>query len=262
MSITYKRTHIGKIGRLDSDTRHALSERLENGEPNKSLVAWLNSLPEVQERLKSWFEGRAITEQNLSEWKQHGHQEWLRLQETRQLARQLTEDAETLEVDTDGDLLSDKLAVMVTAELGRLMATLLGEEKDPEKRWARLREIHRELSQLRRDDHRAAKVKLERKQREAEEIAALEAETKRLQEEGKSKLIHGLFAPLENKTMGHTLDQMGMGGMGEQIAELAYRIRNDLPYKEQMDELIKQNEREAKAQNHKGKAAKNGDANN
>ena len=64
MSITYKRTHIGKIGRLDSDTRHALSERLENGEPNKSLVAWLNSLPEVQERLKFWFEGRAITEQN------------------------------------------------------------------------------------------------------------------------------------------------------------------------------------------------------
>ena len=109
------------------------------------------------------------------------------MQETGQLARQLTEDAETLEVDTDGDLLSDKLAVMVTAELGRLMATLLGEEKDPEKRWVRLREIHGELSQLRRDDHRAAKVKLERKRREAEELAALEAETKRLQEEGKSK---------------------------------------------------------------------------
>ncbi len=265
MSITYKRTHIGKIGRLDSDTRHVLSVRLENGEPHKSLVAWLNSLPEVQEKLKFWFEGRPITEQNLSEWKQHGHQEWLRLQETRQLARQLTEDAETLEVDTDGDLLSDKLAVMVTAELGRLMATLLEDEKlDVETKWKRLKEIHRELSQLRRDDHRAAKVKLARKQREAEEVAAMETETKRLQEERKSKLIHGLFAPLENKTMGRTLDQMGMGGMGEQIAELAYRNRNDLPYKEQMDELIKQNEREAgpRPGNHKGKTSKTSKANN
>src|SRR5580693_2796761 len=121
-------THTGKIGRLDSNTRHELGERLENGEPNKSLVDWLNSLPQVQERLKWFFGGRPITEQNLSEWKQNGgHQEWVRLQETRALARQLTEDAEVLESDTEGDPLSDKLAVMMAAELGRLMAALVAE---------------------------------------------------------------------------------------------------------------------------------------
>src|ERR1700722_8925090 len=113
------KTHTGKIGRLDSSIRHWLCTRIENGEPYKSLVAWLNSLPEVQATLTGLFDSRPITEQNLSEWKHNGgHQAWLRLQETRELARQLTEDAEFLDSDTDGDCLSDRLAVMVTAELG------------------------------------------------------------------------------------------------------------------------------------------------
>ena len=261
MSITYTRSHIGKIGRLESYIRHELGVRLEDGEPHKSLVAWLNSLPEVQERLKHWFDGRAITEQNLSEWKQGGHQEWLRLQETRQLAARLTEEAEDVEIDTNGDLLSDKLAVMVAAELGRLMTTLLEEEKDPEKRWARLKEIHRELSQLRRDDHRAAKAKVERKQREAEETAAIEAKEKRQDQEHKSKLVQMLIAPLQNKTMGQALDQMGMNGMGGQIADLAYRIRNDLPHKELMEQFVQQLQGKA-AENRGDKTPKNSDANN
>ena len=142
---------------------------MENGEPHKSLVAWLNSLPQVKERLNSWFEGRPITEQNVSDWKQGGHLAWLRLEEAREMAMQLTESAETLEIDTEGSCLSDCLALQVAVELGRMMTTLLEDEKlDVETKWKRLKEIHRELSQLRRDDHRAAKLRAERKEREAE----------------------------------------------------------------------------------------------
>jgi hypothetical protein len=233
-------THTGKIGRLDSSFRHELGVRLENGEPNKSLVEWLNSIPEVQATLKRSFDSRPITEQNLSEWKQHGgHQQWVRLQETRELARQLTEDAEVLESDTEGDPLSDKLAVMMAAELGRLMAALVAEEKDPEKRWQRLKEMHRELSQLRRDDHRAMRLRWDRKQREKEENAALDAETRRLEQEHKSKLLNQIMAPLENKTMGKMLGLMGYGENGEKVAELAHLIKTDGPWRKFMDDMSK-----------------------
>ena len=71
-------THIGKIGRLPGNIRQSLGERIEEGIPNKELVVWLNGLPEVKDSLALRFGGRAITEQNLSEWKQTGHLAWLR----------------------------------------------------------------------------------------------------------------------------------------------------------------------------------------
>jgi len=233
-------THTGKIGRLDSGVRHAIGERIENGEPNKSIVDWLNSLPEVQRPLQYYFEGRPITEQNLSEWKQNGgHQHWVRVQETRRLAQQLGEDAEVLESATDDECLSDRLGVILAAELMKLMTTLLAEEKDPEKRWARLKEMSRELSQLRKDDHRAVRTRMARKQREKEENAAMDAETRRLEKEHKSKLINQIMAPVENKTMGKMLGLMGYGENGEKVAELAHLIKTDGPWRKFMDDMFK-----------------------
>jgi molybdopterin molybdotransferase len=54
---------------------HRLSwfnRRLEQGEQGRSLVAWLNSLPEVRAVLAAEFAGKPIREQNLPEWRQHG----------------------------------------------------------------------------------------------------------------------------------------------------------------------------------------------
>ena len=79
-------THVGKIGRLPKYIRDDLGRRIEDGEPGKELVKWLNGLPRVKEVLQEQFGGRPITEQNLSEWKQGGHQEWLRHQEARVLS--------------------------------------------------------------------------------------------------------------------------------------------------------------------------------
>ena len=249
MSITYKRTHIGKIGRLDSYIRHELNVRLENGEPHKSLVAWLNNLPEVQKRLKLWFDDRPITEQNVSDWKQSGHLAWLRLQETRELANQLTEAAEDLELNTKEDCLSDRLALQVAVELSRMMTTLLEEEGlDTETKWKRLKEVHRELSQLRRDDHRAAKLRMERKEQEVEETARANARIKALEELHKKQLIDQLMAPIENKNMGEMFSAMGYGDKGEKVAELAYRIRTDRPYKELADEIFGQGRNPSKGQ--------------
>jgi hypothetical protein len=71
-------TRIGKNGQLSKDRRHELGQRIEDGEPGTDIVQWLNLQPDVQAILQEQFAGRPIGEQNLSDWKQTGHVEWLR----------------------------------------------------------------------------------------------------------------------------------------------------------------------------------------
>ncbi len=113
-------THIGKIGRLPKCTRDELGHRIEDGEPGKELVKWLNGEPGVQEILKEQFGGRLITEQNLSEWKQTGHPEWLRHEKTRVLVSNLTEQHDNLEEAADGMEISDRIAGVLAVELSHV----------------------------------------------------------------------------------------------------------------------------------------------
>jgi hypothetical protein len=70
-------TRTGKIARLPREIREQLNRRLQDGEPGKKLVEWLNSLPEVKAALNTQFGGRRVSEQNLSEWKAGGYRDWL-----------------------------------------------------------------------------------------------------------------------------------------------------------------------------------------
>ena len=56
---------IGKIARLPREIRQTLNLRLREGDNGHILVAWLNSLPEVQAILAAQFGGAPIREQNL-----------------------------------------------------------------------------------------------------------------------------------------------------------------------------------------------------
>jgi len=67
----------GKIGRLPQAIQEQVNRRLENGERARTLVAWLNALPEVQAMLAAEFAGQPISEQNLSQWRKHGYKQWL-----------------------------------------------------------------------------------------------------------------------------------------------------------------------------------------
>jgi hypothetical protein len=72
------RTRRGKIARLPLLIREELYSRLRNGEEGKSLVLWLNGLPAVQEVLAAQFQGRPISECNLSRWRAGGgYADWL-----------------------------------------------------------------------------------------------------------------------------------------------------------------------------------------
>ena len=86
-------TRLGKIARLPRDIREQLNIRLSNGEVGRELVEWLNHLPETQTVLAAYFGRRPINDQNLTEWKQGGYEEWLRQQEDCVHARMLVENA-------------------------------------------------------------------------------------------------------------------------------------------------------------------------
>ena len=145
-------TRTGKIARLPKAVRDVLGDRLEQGDPGEDLVHWLNGLACVQESLAEHFGGRPISEQNLSEWRAGGHQDWLRQEEDRRRVALLAEQGDDWAEAAHGQELSDRLARRLAVEVMRLTETLLAQETDPAQAWSRVREINQELSRLRRDD--------------------------------------------------------------------------------------------------------------
>ena len=222
-------THVGKIGRLSKFFRDELGRRIEDGEPGKELVKWLNGNSRVQEILQDQFDGRPITEENLSEWKQTGHPEWLRREETRLLAIRLTEQSDDLDEAADGGEISDRFASVLAAELARLAMTLLEKESDPEKRWQRLCGVHRELSQLRRDDHRAVRTEIKRERWNREAEREEDEEYQRVKMANKNRLIGLCFSAIHDQTMAEVF---GGGEHGKKMAEMLHRIKFDMPFED------------------------------
>jgi hypothetical protein len=89
-------TRNGKIAHFPLTLRNELNHRLHNGIPGRELILWLNADPEVQSILAQYFHGCRITQQNLSEWRGGGYQDWVKLQETRNLTLQLAQQSGTL----------------------------------------------------------------------------------------------------------------------------------------------------------------------
>ena len=224
-------TRTGKIARLPKYVRDQLNRRIEDGEPGKQLVEWLNGLPGVQEVLKEQFDGRPITEQNLSEWKQGGHPEWLRQEETRSLVSKLTEQSDDLDEAADGLEISDRYASVLAVEFVALTQKLLEEKTDTGERWQCLREVFRELTQLRRDDHRAVRTVIKRDRWNREVEREEDEEYQRVKQVNKNHLIDMCFASLHNQTVA---EGFGGGEYGKKMAEMLHRIKFDLP----LDDLI------------------------
>lgn len=224
-------THVGKIGRLPKCTRDELGRRIEDGEPGKEIVKWLNDLPDVQEILKDQFGGRAITEQNLTEWKQTGHREWERHRAACEKLRWLTERADDFENEADGLEISDRLGSILVAELASHAEQMLKDITDPKERWRLMREFLRELRHLRHEDHIGQRNQLQRERWEREVERQNEEDLERMKQEGKKRLRGMCFSVLENKTMA---DLFGGGEQGARMAEMLHRIEFDLP----LDDLV------------------------
>jgi len=157
-------TRNGKIARLPRDVREQLNRRLQNGEPGTKLVDWLNSIPEAQAVLAAEFEGRAVSEQNLSEWKAGGYRDWLLQQEALELVRHMDADSSELNQASQTrltDLLAQRLAARYVVA-AQSLSQPNGSDADGEIDLKLLRELCGDIVALRKGDHSAERLKLER----------------------------------------------------------------------------------------------------
>ena len=76
--------------RVPRAIQEQVNRRLDNGEKGRPLVAWLNSLPEVQAVLAAEFAGQPISEQNLSRWRKYGYKQWSWHQQALAMTREMT----------------------------------------------------------------------------------------------------------------------------------------------------------------------------
>ncbi len=161
-------TRIGKIARLPREIRAHLNRRLQDGQTGRSLLPWLNGLPEVLAVLAREFGGSPVSEQNLSQWKQGGYREWLAQQEMLAGVRELTGNAKELNEAANG-LLADHLATVVASRFAAELAGWDGEVTDELRRKLRLLQgLCRDVAELRRGDHSAGRLKIEQERLERE----------------------------------------------------------------------------------------------
>jgi hypothetical protein len=95
--------------------------------PVKDILSWLNNDPTVRQYMESLFQGRYITEQNISEWRQGGHQEWLTYQSCIEEVRDLSEDAVRMALT---DICGEHLLLALTGMFAQMV-----------KRWDSMPEI-------------------------------------------------------------------------------------------------------------------------
>jgi hypothetical protein len=107
-----------KVANLQNDIREQLNLRLLEGETARELAAWLNALPEVQTILNSQFNGSAISEVNLTHWRQGGYLQWLTEREYFDSARALA-DGDSAFAETG--LSAERLLNMLTLRFGQLL---------------------------------------------------------------------------------------------------------------------------------------------
>ena len=156
-------TRRGKIARLPKAVREELNRRLDNGQPGKQVVAWLNALPEVQAVLRDEFGGRVINDQNLTDWKQGGYCDWVVQQAAMELAVRLEENAVAWQAEGRPPL-TDTLALWLAARYA--VATRQVAQAEGEAGWRQLRELCADVVELRWGDHCAERLRLERERLE------------------------------------------------------------------------------------------------
>lgn len=162
------RTRHGKIASLPPGLQEQVNLRLLNREELRSIERWLNAKPEAQKILGEKFGGEAVSIQNLSEWKRHGHREWLVRREALEDARNIKEQAGELQEATSGAL-ADHMAEVLMARLLRAFRTWDGSlQSRSGKELMMPRGMCREAGEMRRASHSAIHLQLEREHLELE----------------------------------------------------------------------------------------------
>ncbi len=142
-------TRKGKIARLPEGVLEELNRRLDEGESGVQLVEWLNQLPEVKQVLDAEFDGRPISEMNISDWKQGGFIDWQTQREMMAGVEKLRADGKALS-EASAEVADDMQAV-VLARYANIIHGATGElSKEMEGQLKYLSKSLRDLVRFRR----------------------------------------------------------------------------------------------------------------
>jgi hypothetical protein len=166
----------GKIARLPHHLRETLNHRLCDGEVAHTLLAWLNAQPEVQSLLAEHFEGRTITEQNLSEWRHGGYEDWAQKELLRASLSDLVEDLDDLGIGGPQKSATERCAEFQALALGRLLMAAMAEPVS-ERREQRVLALIRAMNSVRRCDNEVERVRLQRERLRYEQVEGLTVPT-------------------------------------------------------------------------------------
>jgi hypothetical protein len=212
-----KRT--GKIAQLPVLIREELNRRLEADEPASTLLPWLNAEDEVKDILEQNFDGKPISPQNLSEWRQGGFLEWRTKEDLLSDVRQLAEQAEEFSLSNEEPVVDD-VATVLSARYASLLLEWDGEPNEKiEARVRILRSLCRDVVSLQRSIHQAEEFRQARDRREVEELE------KELKKE-KERAIAQISEPVD---VANYALFYGGGERGAAIARAIYKIKHDLP---------------------------------
>ena len=165
-----------KIASLPRAIRDELNHRLDNGQRGKTILDWVNALPDVQAILKEQFNAEPVNKQNLSNWKKSGFRHW----QLCQAALNFTQ--ESLPDDLDDSTLekmSSKLIRCLQIRYAALAASLPPPSDDPQSELRLLASLCDNVTALRRGDLFASRLSLEQK-RFAMDLSKTETERERL----------------------------------------------------------------------------------
>jgi hypothetical protein len=148
-----------------------LNRRLLDGESGGSLVNWLNSIPAVEIALLREFDGRPITEDNISQWRSGGYREWLCHKDASSQFAELA----ALAGDSHGasrTRIVDYASTLLAALYSRALALSDAGDSPPDLR--ELNGISHALAALRNTDQNSDRVDIERRRFDREETKTVQ----------------------------------------------------------------------------------------
>ena len=140
-------TRLSKIARLPAHIREQLNHRLHDGELSRTIVPWVNELPETKKVLAELYRGKAITNQNLSEWRHTGYQDWLQHQQRLEWNSRLADEETEVNNQNRCEDGYEAMAFQFLYEIAQALKAMQ-KIKNPNQRWDRLETLTREFSRL------------------------------------------------------------------------------------------------------------------
>jgi len=154
-----------KITQLPRPIQNDLNRRLQAGEAIPQLVAWLNSLPpDPLSPCPSLGEKTRFRDEDLSAWAQTGHRDWLAHQSVLEAVRELAAEVREL-VQAGEGALTEMLSQFLTGQYAMAMRAAVQQAAGGALDLKTLQPLCRDLVALRRGDHNAESLRLQREKR-------------------------------------------------------------------------------------------------